>query len=242
MTSEDKVLEWLDLAGGQTVLDLGCGTGKFLSRIRQKIGRNGYLAGVDRAPELINSASSNPEAAAELFVQDIDGASLAFPDGRFDRILCHNVIECIVEKPALISECHRCLRPGGKLVLSHHDFDTAVYNSSHKDLTRDIVHCFSDTTQKWQKVSDGQIGRKLGGLIAESPFTHFKRMTHVLTEYDYAPGAYGFAYSQWAVAIAGQDSRFEQSRLDAWQKDLCELSTKGAYYFSINLMAVVAHK
>ena len=67
-------------------------------------------------------------------------------------------------------------------------------------------------------------------------------MTHVLTEYDYAPGAYGFAYSQWALAIAGQDSRFEQSRLNAWQKDLGELSAKGAYYFSISLMAVVAHK
>lgn len=91
-------------------------------------------------------------------------------NGKFNKIICHNVLECVDDKVSFVNKFDRLLLPGGAFLLSHHDFDSAIYNSSDEELTRNLIHNFADTKQKWQEYSDGKMGRKIPGIIEKSVF------------------------------------------------------------------------
>ena len=94
--------------------------------------RHRWLAGLDlSAAALTQTAEAVAEAVAGLApgpglvcVQADLKVPLPLADGAFDRVLCHNVLEVLPDPDALVAEAIRVLRPGGRLVLAHSDFDT----------------------------------------------------------------------------------------------------------------------
>ena len=238
----------LDVVPGMRVLDLGSGSGSYLPAIFAELDGAGKVTAVDRSERALSDIREQyPEAiergSLECKVADIAAHPLPFEDNFFDRILCQNVIECVADRMGLINECYRLLKPGGKFLMSHHDFDTAVYNSSEVELTRQLVHGFADTTQDWQDNSDGQIGRKLSGLMAASYFGGpEKRGTILIEEYEYSPRAYGYNYSKWATDIAMKTGELPIGDLRNWLRDLEIKASERNYYFSICLMAALGTK
>ncbi|MGE5199887.1 MAG: class I SAM-dependent methyltransferase [Rhodospirillaceae bacterium] len=96
---------------GRRVLDVGCGTGVDLVRFV----RGGALAtGVDIADSAIALARENlrhQALPASLCVGD--GERLPFPDGAFDFVFAHGVVQYTANDRALVEECRRVLKPGG---------------------------------------------------------------------------------------------------------------------------------
>ena len=96
---------------GRRVLDVGCGTGVDLVRFV----RGGAVAtGVDIADSAIALAGANlrhQSLSASLCVGD--GERLPFPDGRFDFVYAHGVVQYTAGDRALVEECRRVLKPGG---------------------------------------------------------------------------------------------------------------------------------
>jgi hypothetical protein len=70
-------------------------------------------------------------------------------------VLCHNVLEVLPAPDALVAEAIRVLRPGGRLVLAHSDFDTLIFASEDLALTRRLVRDYCDTQQNWMDAVDG---------------------------------------------------------------------------------------
>src|SRR5512133_3624477 len=94
-----------------TVLDIGCGGG-FLS---EEFAGAGYaVTGVDPAAESIEAARKHA-AANELPIdyETASGEDLPFPDGRFDIVLCCDVLEHVNDVGRVIAEIARVLKPGG---------------------------------------------------------------------------------------------------------------------------------
>jgi SAM-dependent methyltransferase len=85
-----------------------------------------------------------------------------------DAIVCHNTLECVADPVRLINEAARILRPGGRSVWSHTDFDTIVINTNDVELSRRVLHAYADLTQPWMAHSDARMGRKLVGLVERS--------------------------------------------------------------------------
>jgi len=233
---------------GMRVLDLGCGNGASLPALFEALAGNGVVTAVDRNEESLKAVRASFSEAEyngrlECKAVDLSSPPLPFDDGIFDRIICQNVIECITDKVGLLNECCRILKPGGRCLVSHHDFDTAVFNSSYIALTRQLVHDFADTTQQWQDTSDGQIGRKISGLFSTSSFGEpLDRGTLIIDEYSYAPDNYGYNFSQWTVDIATKNGNIPTNDLNLWQQDLAGKAEAGDYYFGICLMAAVGEK
>jgi SAM-dependent methyltransferase len=97
---------------GSRVLDLGCGEGVFLALLRDA-GRNGV--GVDSS-----AVDLAPARAKGLEVVESDAlAYLQRQDATFDGIFCAHLIEHLPPAVAvqLLTDAHRALRPGGRLVL-----------------------------------------------------------------------------------------------------------------------------
>ena len=110
------LLRLVDFDGqrGRDVLDVGCGAGVDAVRFARAGAR---VTAVDIAPAAIELAKRNFEfqrLGAELVTAD--GESLPFPDGSFDFVFAHGVVQYTGNDQALVDECRRVLRPGGTAV------------------------------------------------------------------------------------------------------------------------------
>jgi 2-polyprenyl-3-methyl-5-hydroxy-6-metoxy-1,4-benzoquinol methylase len=92
------------------LLDVGCGDGTALARLAS-LGWNN-VEGVD-----VDAAALQVARQRGLTVRLGTLASQAYPDDKFDVITMSHVFEHVVDPVALLSECHRILKPTGKLVL-----------------------------------------------------------------------------------------------------------------------------
>jgi len=97
-----------DLAPGK-LLDLGCGDGQFLARMRA---RGWEVVGVDFDQAAVAAAWD----LHRIRVLQGDLRSLRLPDSEFDAIVLNHVLEHVPSPVAELTECRRLLRPGGSLV------------------------------------------------------------------------------------------------------------------------------
>ena len=113
---QDSVLSLVDLKPGDTVLDLGCGTGVMIPcYLAAKAGR---IVAVDVSEKMIERAREKfgTEPSVELRVSD----ALLFDEGeRFDAAVIYNAYPHFFEKAALAEKVYRLVKPGGRFVVAH---------------------------------------------------------------------------------------------------------------------------
>ena len=110
------LLALVDFEGyaGRRVLEVGCGAGVDLARFARG---GAAVTGVDIASSAIDLARANFEQQGlrgELHVAN--GEQLPFPDGSFDLVYAHGVVQYTSDPKRLVEECRRVLAPGGEAI------------------------------------------------------------------------------------------------------------------------------
>jgi len=111
---------------GMTVLDLGCGSGRDCYLLSRLVGPHGQVIGIDMTPEQLAVARSHREWHAERYgyaasnVRFLEGTmedmqSLGIGDASVDLVVSNCVFNLSPDKPRLLREIFRVLRPGGEL-------------------------------------------------------------------------------------------------------------------------------
>ena len=117
---QDRFLKWLELGAGRSLLDVACGAGGPALRIAALTGCS--VAGIDVHESAISTARSlsaerHLDARAEFRVADAAHA-LPFSDGSFDAVTCIDAINHFPDRPRILSEWRRVLKPGGRLLFT----------------------------------------------------------------------------------------------------------------------------
>ncbi|GAC1337970.1 MAG: methyltransferase domain-containing protein [Candidatus Dormibacteria bacterium] len=109
-----------DLHQGETVLDLGSGGGIDVLLSARRVGPTGRVIGLDMTDEMLALARRNALAAGATNVEFLRGAIEAIPlrSAEVDVIISNCVVNLSPDKPAVIGEMFRVLRPGGRLGIS----------------------------------------------------------------------------------------------------------------------------
>jgi len=232
------------LRPGQTALDLGCGRGRTLGQLLELAAPAGSVVGLDISAELLAVAGQAHASAVtagrlELVRHDAN-ESLPFDEGRFDVILCQNMVECIPEKTAFLRRCHRILRPGGLLVLGHHDFDSVVLATDDRELTQDLVHDYAAMQLPGMPSAEAQMGRQLPALMSRSPFRDLESVATLDVDFDLTGDGSitDLLQSLCDAAPAGIDP----ARLRRWREDLDRRIAQGSFYCAIPWIGVVGTK
>jgi SAM-dependent methyltransferase len=114
------VLELVELAPDDAVLELGCGSGRLLSAVAARL-RRGFAAGIDPSELMVRHARArNRRWVAQGRVEISAGRSDdlgRFADARFDTAYGTHVVYFWMEPARDLAEIRRVLRPGGRLVL-----------------------------------------------------------------------------------------------------------------------------
>ena len=99
------------------VLDLACGAGNVALSIDQTPGAR--LFGADLSLEMLRRSRQNARTRHRtLRLLNADALNLPFVAGSFEGILCLGLLDYITAHLTLLKECHRVLRPGGRIIVS----------------------------------------------------------------------------------------------------------------------------
>jgi 2-polyprenyl-3-methyl-5-hydroxy-6-metoxy-1,4-benzoquinol methylase len=117
---QNKFLIWLDLFPGKKLLDVACGAGGPALRIAATTGC--AVLGVDIHEQAISTAGSlatqrGLSALAQFRLVDA-GQHLPFPDASFDAITCIDAINHLPDRPRVVADWARLLKPDGRLLFT----------------------------------------------------------------------------------------------------------------------------
>ncbi|HEX2779641.1 MAG TPA: methyltransferase domain-containing protein [Gemmatimonadaceae bacterium] len=115
----ERLLDLARLAPGESVLDIGCGTGTLAIAAKGRVGDAGIVRGIDASPEMIARARKKAaKAGVDVVFETAVAESLPFPERKFDVVLSTLMLHHLPR--AVRAECarevRRVLKPGGRIL------------------------------------------------------------------------------------------------------------------------------
>jgi len=113
----ERVLDLARLKPGESVLDVGCGTGTLAIAAKRRVGLSGRVHGIDASPEMIARARKKAKkGGVEVAFENAIVEQLPFADGTFDTVLSTVMLHHLGRKARQQCACEmrRVLKPGGR--------------------------------------------------------------------------------------------------------------------------------
>lgn len=113
----EAVLQHAAPRPGESVLDVGCGTGASSLRLSDMVGDAGRVIAVDIAPPLLNRARTRAGARANLRFEHGDAQTHPFDPASADLVFSRFGVMFFADPLAAFANLRRAARPGGRLAM-----------------------------------------------------------------------------------------------------------------------------
>jgi ubiquinone/menaquinone biosynthesis C-methylase UbiE len=152
---------------GDTVVDVGCGSGRAVGELAA---RGVRAIGVDADPAMIETAIER-WPAGEFHVADV--TALPLDVGSVTGYRADKVLHDLAEPERAVIEARRVLARNGRAVLVGQDWDAYVIDSADPELTRALIHARADGVRHpW-------VARRYRNLLLDNGFTNVTVEVHM---------------------------------------------------------------
>jgi ubiquinone/menaquinone biosynthesis C-methylase UbiE len=125
-----KIMDMLHIKEGETILDVGTGTGVMIPFLLSYIGYKGEIIAVDMAEKMIEIARHKYTYDNVEFIEG-DVFDIELSDNYFDCIMCYSVFPHFQDKKAAIQKLVKKLRKKGRFIICHSQSRKEI-NNLHK--------------------------------------------------------------------------------------------------------------
>lgn len=118
-----QVVDNLRLEQGDSVLDVGCGTGNGFVALREAVGPSGRVVGIDNSRRMLARAQAvvTQHGWDNVEVRQADASAVELTAGEYDAAVAATSLSTLPDLDAALQRIHGALRPGGRLfVLDMH--------------------------------------------------------------------------------------------------------------------------
>lgn len=157
----EATINALQLDRGDTVVEMGCGTGANLPLLRDAVGTSGTVVGIDYTRKTLDRAERSLARATANWGPDYDEVHLVHGDatvppidGPVDAVLATFVVGMLDDPGAAVDEWWKLLAPGGHLVLCNARSSAHPYGRLLSPLFRAAVVCSTPPTTKLRYDND----------------------------------------------------------------------------------------
>ncbi len=113
-----QLIDNLAIKPGDSILDVGCGTGILIPLLYKAAGEAGMIVSLDIAEEMLKQARNNDHPKSIHYIQ-ADAAAIPLSEETFDIVVCYSCFPHFLDKPRAMAEMARVLRNGGRLAICH---------------------------------------------------------------------------------------------------------------------------
>lgn len=222
-----RSFEFLRVAPGMAVLDVGCGSGEDALALAAALGPNSKVVGVDSSDQML-AAANHKKAGTPLPVsfQKADAAALPFDDGTFDRVRADRVFQHLADPAPALGEMIRATKAGGWVSVCDIDWDSLLIDSARPDLTRAVLQV------QRRAAARPTVGRELYGLFKRSGLAEVEAYAETVCVRDLP-----IAAMIWGLDVAAKKAAeagvIALSDAQAWLGDLAAKNERGEFFASI---------
>lgn len=210
---------------GERILDVGCGPGFYVRELLDEVGERGSIMAVDASPDMLALARRRCEGRGNVTFAEGNAVALPVADGDFDAALCVQVMEYVADPEAALTEMHRALRPGGRVLVWDVDWATVWWHSADADRMRRVLVAWDE------HLADPSLPRTLGARLRAAGFSDVTVTGHSFATVDYDEESF-------AVAMLGMVADFVPGRcgvtgdeVAAWTAEQRDLAEQGRFFF-----------
>ncbi len=232
---KQRSLEFLQVAPGQTILDVGCGAGDDALAIATKLGPQTTVVGVDSSEDMLASARQRAAALSHVTFQAGTAYALPFEGPTFDRVRADRVFQHLDQPGKALDEMIRVTQPGGWITVLDVDWASLCIDSSDSDFTQAFLRAH------YQVHVNGSAGLHLYRQFKESALTDVEvyAETVCVTEWPIANMIWGLEPAAQQIMKAGL---LPTETVEAWLKDLQARSEQGTFFGAITGFAARGRK
>jgi ubiquinone/menaquinone biosynthesis C-methylase UbiE len=231
-----RVNHLLELQSGEKILDIGSGPGFLASDMAEAVGLEGEVHGVDISTQLLALAADRYSHQPQLQFHQAEATRLPFADHEFDAITATQVLEYLPDVPTALTEMHRILRPGGRLLILDTDWDSIVWHAVNRNRMMRILAAWDE------HLVDPYLPRTLGMKLQAAGFSLKDQQIFPL----FNPSLHQDSFSNLMIDMIGSfvvgRRGISMEEADAWAKELRRLGEEGSYFFSLNRYIFIAEK
>ncbi len=145
----EGLLQLLNPQIGESILDLGCGTGQLTEKIAQA---GAEVMGVDRAPTMVEKAREN---YPHLHFDIADARNFQV-DKPFDAVFSNAVLHWVKEADSAIASIHQALKPGGRFVAEFGGKGNVQAIATALESALEVINISAQTLNPWYFPSIGE--------------------------------------------------------------------------------------
>ena len=231
-----KTIEAANICAGESILDIGCGTGFLTFDMAASVTESGHILALDPKPSMVDAARERCAELPQVEIKQGNITSIPATNEQFDLVTCTQVLLYVADIDTALSEIYRVLKPGGRVAIVETDWQGVVINSSFPELTRTIIDAW-DTT-----VASPNLPTRLTGLLLDKNFHSINSEAIALLNNEYLPDTFSANAVKWLPKTAYKRGVISSAQGKLWVEDLEALGTDGNYFFCVNRFLFVAQK
>lgn len=226
---------WFDPKPGETILDVGCGTGVNVLAISKLVGAAGKVFGIDNSEAML--AVARDKASAENVEYRLMAVeAMDFADNSFDGVVCTQVLGYVANPVLVIQSLLRLAKPAGRVFIAETDWDTLAYSIPDKELQRKVTLSFTDHH------GDGWVGRRLYALCRQAGASEIELHPYVIHNAEYSIRKYGGPLSYVIRDYLLRSKKCAEEEVKRWCQSLSDAFDDHTYFFSLNRFVCILRK